>query len=71
MRDVGVSDLPSDRSEPGTHPSEGTALRFLRWLIEPPAGPQTPAMRVLRWVLRAVGFVLRALIGDGSDGPNG
>ncbi|MBD5605078.1 MAG: hypothetical protein IAI48_08315 [Candidatus Eremiobacteraeota bacterium] len=55
----------------GTSRPDGAALRFLRWVIEPPARPQPVGMRVLRTTLRAIGWVVRALIGDGTGGPHG
>ncbi len=47
--------------QPGAR-REGAALRFLRWLIEPPVGVQPAQLRVLRWLLRAVAFVVYAAI---------
>jgi hypothetical protein len=47
---------------------EGAVLRFLRWLIEPPVGPQPAQLRVLRWSLRAAAFVLYAAIAGPADG---
>ncbi len=56
-----------DAPQPGTRP-EGAALRFLRWLIEPPVGPQPGGLGVVRWLLRASVFVVYAMFVGPSDG---
>ncbi len=49
----------SDAPQPGAR-SEGTVMRFLRWLIEPPVESQAREVLVLRWLLRAFVFLLFA-----------
>ena len=58
--------------------SENTMMRFLRWLIEPPAGPQPRGLLVLRWLLRAGAVVVYAMCvgtvdgtGNAGVGPKG
>lgn len=57
-----------DDSQPGAQRSEGAVLRFLRWLLEPPVGPQSTEMRVVRWLVRAVAWVLYAACVGPDDG---
>lgn len=64
----GVNFGAPDGAQPVAQRSEGAALRFLRWLLEPPVGAQSTGLRVLRWVLRAVGWVLYAAFIGPDDG---
>ena len=56
-----------DTSESGAA-SEGAVLRFLRWLLEPPVAPQSASLRVLRQVLRVVGWIVYAAVVGPDDG---
>jgi hypothetical protein len=47
-------------------------MRFLRWLIEPPAESQPRALRALRWLFRATVFCVYCfVVGEGSPGYDG
>lgn len=60
-----------DGPEPTARRSEGAVLRFLRWLIEPPVGTQPRGVRVLRWLLRALAFLLYAMLaGETTEAGN-
>ena len=61
-----------DGPQPGAGRSEGAALRFLRWLVEPPVESQPAELRVLRWLLRAVVFLLYCfVVGEVTPGYDG
>ncbi len=61
----------SEAPQPGAR-SEGAAMRFLRWLAEPPVGPQPAGLLVLRWLLRATVFLLYCfVVSEVSPGYDG
>ena len=55
-----------DAPQPGA-PSEGAVVRFLGWLIQPPDKSQPREMLVLRWLFRAVAFLLCAFVASEVD----